>query len=79
MPLLHERPDQRQLLVDDPDLIPDAVEELLQRIVVVLVLPARSEVKQVVRLDGAVESAVVGLPHRSNQSIPSLTRSNFNA
>jgi len=30
MPLLHERPDQRQLLVDDPDLIPDAVEELLR-------------------------------------------------
>ncbi len=30
MPLLHERPDQRQLLVDDPRLIPDAVEELLR-------------------------------------------------
>ncbi|MDP7724897.1 cytochrome P450 [Mycobacterium sp. TY814] len=30
MPLLHERPDQRQLLVDRPDLIPDAVEELLR-------------------------------------------------
>ena len=30
MPLLHERPDQRQLLVDDPDLIPDAIEELLR-------------------------------------------------
>jgi cytochrome P450 len=30
MPLLHERPDQRQLLVDDPDRIPDAVEELLR-------------------------------------------------
>lgn len=30
MPLLHERPDQRQLLVDDPGRIPDAVEELLR-------------------------------------------------
>jgi cytochrome P450 len=28
MPSLHERPDQRQLLVDNPDLIPDTVEEL---------------------------------------------------
>ncbi len=30
MPLLHQRPDQRQLLVGDPDRIPDAVEELLR-------------------------------------------------
>ena len=30
MPLLHERPDQRRLLVDDPALIPDAIEELLR-------------------------------------------------
>jgi cytochrome P450 len=30
MPLLHERPDQRRLLVDNPELIPDAVEELLR-------------------------------------------------
>ncbi|MCV7103061.1 cytochrome P450 [Mycobacterium palustre] len=30
MPLLHQRPDQRRLLVDDPGLIPDAVEELLR-------------------------------------------------
>jgi cytochrome P450 family 130 len=30
MPLLHERPDQRQLLVETPALIPDAVEELLR-------------------------------------------------
>lgn len=30
MPLLHERPDQRQLLIDDPDLIPDAIDELLR-------------------------------------------------
>jgi cytochrome P450 family 130 len=30
MPLLHARPDQRRLLVDDPDRIPDAVEELLR-------------------------------------------------
>jgi cytochrome P450 len=30
MPLLHERPDQRRLLADDPELIPDAIEELLR-------------------------------------------------
>ncbi|WP_454561061.1 cytochrome P450 [Mycobacterium haemophilum] len=30
MPLLHQRPDQRQLLVDHPELIPDAVAELLR-------------------------------------------------
>lgn len=30
MPLLHERPDQRKLLVDNPELITDAVEELLR-------------------------------------------------
>jgi cytochrome P450 len=30
MPLLHNRPDQRQLLVENPELIPDAVEELLR-------------------------------------------------
>jgi cytochrome P450 len=30
MPLLHARPDQRRRLVDDPGLIPDAVEELLR-------------------------------------------------
>ncbi len=30
MPLLHERPDQRRLLVDNPGLIPDAIEELLR-------------------------------------------------
>ncbi|ETW22742.1 cytochrome P450 [Mycobacterium gastri] len=30
MPLLHERPDQRQLLADNPDRIPDAIEELLR-------------------------------------------------
>ncbi|KBZ58983.1 hypothetical protein K875_04538 [Mycobacterium [tuberculosis] TKK-01-0051] len=30
MPLLHQRPDQRRLLVDDPRGIPDAVEELLR-------------------------------------------------
>ena len=28
--LLHQRPDQRWLLADDPDLIPDAVDELLR-------------------------------------------------
>ncbi len=28
--LLHQRPDQRQLLVENPDLIPDAVEEFLR-------------------------------------------------
>jgi hypothetical protein len=30
MPLLHQRPDQRRLLVDDPGLIPGAVDELLR-------------------------------------------------
>ena len=30
MPLLHRRPDQRRLLVDDPGLIPGAVDELLR-------------------------------------------------
>lgn len=30
MPVLHQRPDQRQLLVDNPERIPDAVEELLR-------------------------------------------------
>src|SRR5277367_5165993 len=30
MPLLHQRPDQRELLVDNPERIPDAVEELLR-------------------------------------------------
>lgn len=30
MPLLHSRPDQCRLLVDDPELIPDAVDELLR-------------------------------------------------
>ncbi|BCZ23360.1 cytochrome P450 [Mycobacterium senriense] len=30
MPLLHQRPDQRQLLADEPDRMPDAVEELLR-------------------------------------------------
>ncbi|BAX93875.1 cytochrome P450 [Mycobacterium shigaense] len=30
MPLLHQRPDQRRLLIDDPGRIPDAVEELLR-------------------------------------------------
>jgi cytochrome P450 len=30
MPLLHQWPEQRRLLVDDPGLIPDAVEELLR-------------------------------------------------
>jgi hypothetical protein len=30
MPVLHRRPDQRQILVDDPQRIPDAVEELLR-------------------------------------------------
>src|SRR5215472_1139328 len=30
MPLLHQRPDQRELLVDNPERIPDAVAELLR-------------------------------------------------
>ena len=30
MPLLHQRPDQRRLLIDDPGQIPEAIEELLR-------------------------------------------------
>lgn len=44
MPLLHQRPDQRQLLVDDPDRIPDAVEELLR-----LTSPAQGLARTVTR------------------------------
>jgi cytochrome P450 len=44
MPLLHERPDQRRLLVDDPGRIPDAVEELLR-----LTTPAQGLARTVTR------------------------------
>jgi len=44
MPLLHQRPDQRRLLVDDPDRIPDAVEELLR-----LTSPAQGLARTVTR------------------------------
>ena len=44
MPLLHERPDERQLLVDNPGLIPDAVDELLR-----LTSPAQGLARTVTR------------------------------
>src|SRR3954454_3798077 len=44
MPLLHERPDQRRRLVDDPGLIPDAVDELLR-----LTSPAQNLARTVTR------------------------------
>ena len=44
MPLLHERPDQRRLLVEDPGLIADAVEELLR-----LTAPAQGLARTVTR------------------------------
>ena len=30
VPLLHQRPDQRRVLIEEPDLLPDAVDELLR-------------------------------------------------
>jgi cytochrome P450 family 130 len=44
MPLLYQRPDQRELLVDNPDRIPDAVEELLR-----LTSPAQGLARTVTR------------------------------
>ncbi|MEE6137517.1 cytochrome P450 [Mycobacterium sp. 050128] len=44
MPLLHEHPDQRRLLIDNPDRIPDAVEELLR-----LTSPAQGLARTVTR------------------------------
>ena len=44
MPLLHERPDQRRLLVDDPNCIPDAIDELLR-----LTSPAQNLARTVTR------------------------------
>jgi cytochrome P450 len=44
MPLLCQRPDQRELLVDNPDRIPDAVEELLR-----LTSPAQGLARTVTR------------------------------
>ncbi|MGA7054086.1 MAG: cytochrome P450 [Mycobacterium sp.] len=44
MPLLHQRPDQRRLLVDNPERIPDAVEELLR-----LTTPAQGLARTVTR------------------------------
>jgi cytochrome P450 family 130 len=44
MPLLHQRPDQRRLLVDNPGQIPDAVEELLR-----LTSPAQGLARTVTR------------------------------
>jgi cytochrome P450 len=44
MPLLHQRPDQRRLLIDDPERIPDAVEELLR-----LTSPAQGLARTVTR------------------------------
>ena len=42
--LLHQRPDQRRLLVDNPDLIPDAVDEFLR-----LTTPAQALARTVTR------------------------------
>ena len=42
--LLHQRPDQRRLLVENPDLIPDAVDELLR-----LTSPAQALARTVTR------------------------------
>lgn len=53
MPLLHQRPDQRQLLVDDLDRIPDAVEELLR-----LTAPAQGLARTVSR-DVTVEETTI--------------------
>ncbi|MDT5349173.1 MAG: cytochrome family [Mycobacterium sp.] len=53
MPLLHERPDQRQLLVDNPDLIPDAVDELLR-----LTSPAQNLARTVAR-DVTIEGTTI--------------------
>ena len=53
MPLLHQRPDQRRLLVDDPDRIPDAVEELLR-----LTAPAQGLARTVTR-DVTVEETTI--------------------
>jgi cytochrome P450 family 130 len=44
MPLLNERPDQRRLLAEDPELIPDAVDELLR-----LTSPAQGLARTVTR------------------------------
>src|SRR6516164_2680054 len=44
MPILHQWPDQRELLVDNPGLIPDAVEELLR-----LTSPAQGLARTVTR------------------------------
>ena len=44
MPLLHNRPDQRQLLIDDPERIPAAVDELLR-----LTSPAQALARTVTR------------------------------
>ncbi|WP_156766696.1 cytochrome P450 [Mycobacterium sp. E2327] len=53
MPLLHERPDQRRRLADDPGLIPDAVEELLR-----LTSPVQGLARTTTR-DVTVEGATV--------------------
>ncbi|SPM35562.1 Cytochrome P450 [Mycobacterium rhizamassiliense] len=53
MPLLHQRPDQRRLLVDDPGRIPDAVEELLR-----LTSPAQGLARTVTR-DVTIEGTTI--------------------
>jgi cytochrome P450 len=53
MPLLNERPDQRQLLVDNPGLIPDAVDELLR-----LTSPVQALARTTTR-DVTIEDTVV--------------------
>lgn len=53
MPLLHERPDQRQLLVEHPNLIPDAIDELLR-----LTSPAQNLARTVTR-DVTIEGTTI--------------------
>lgn len=58
MPLLHQRPDQRRLLVDDPGRIPDAVEELLR-----LTSPAQGLARTVTR-DVTIEGTTIPADRR---------------
>ena len=59
MPLLHRRPDQRRILADDPELISDAVEELLR-----LTTPAQGLARTVTR-DVAVGDTTIPAGRRA--------------